>query len=665
MKGYKKILIGMIAVSLIIFTVTYKPVQTDAFAGKVAAYAAKKAAQFIAKESVGESIELILKKKVDMTDPLFKQYLGRVDYDMVHIDGKTMLMRNNLGATEKAALKDQVGVVIDRMMYGENAAWLSWVDWWSVGPVLLIGSVIFSELTDEGYSFIDDVLKQAMIDLGFLALPLDNFTDSKTQQPVAPTPTPEPTPEPTKNKNFSGTFNEISNNGYNYKNMPLEYYYAPYSPQLTFVVEIQPKASVSTLTDTSFLGEMSFLSGPRYYNSSQTFYKPLSLSTGTDQTVTLSSTLIKDFATANKQVYKAGVKVYDGIAANVGTVINQNHLKKMNRFVYSFNTSSNPYKYSVSLSSTVDSSVPAYSVIVRSSSIDSAVNEYLTRVQFGVNPSSELQTAGFNVYWTLFTDRVVSLPTPKPAPQLKDVKPNNPKDYVKSPVINTSPKTGKPTMAIPVTAIVQDPVQNPVKPDPSGGIIISKPDGTPVTDPDTELPPVTNVPEVRPNPETGEPEIIPSPGRPAEPAIPPATDPVTPTDPDSPTDPDPGTGEPGTGDPGTGTPPDDPNDPEEEKPENVEWEKLKAIPYLFTTKFPFSLPWDAMRAAEAVFGDVPVTSKFKYTVEVPIGDGEPYRLDLSFPPLMDTFGKIFRTGIVIAFDLGLLYAVRKWFGGAS
>lgn len=650
MKGYKKILIGMIAASLIIFTVTYKPVQTDAFAGKVAAYAAKKAAQFIAKESVGESIELILKKKVDMTDPLFQKYLGRVDYDMVHIDGKTMLMRNNLGATEKAALKDQVGVVIDRMMYGDNAAWLSWVDWWSVGPVLLIGSVIFSELTDEGYSFIDDVLKQAMIDLGFLTLPETNFTDSVTGDPVKHYDTPPPTPTPTKTKNYS----QVTN----YKvdaatTQAPEITFDPNATPIaigTYVLEIVPNAPVTAMgrTTTSDSWVMTRLHGTYLMEFDTTGGYAFRNSHGS----------INDLV----DVYVNGVKKYSNYpSGDLQKTFDTSQLKKMNRYIYSWDVAA---KRSVMiLQSTVDNTVPIYKFVIKGAFKPWSSNP--SYVFSSIYATQELNRVGFKVYQDYFTDRIITPPTPRPAPQLKDVKADNPKDYVKSPVINTSPKTGKPTMAIPVTAIVQDPVQNPVKPDPSGGIIISKPDGTPVTDPDTELPPVTNVPEVKPNPETGQPEIIPSPGQPPESAIPPATDPVTPTDPDSPTDPDPGTGEPGTGDPGTGTPPDDPNDPEEEKPENVEWEKLKAIPYLFTTKFPFSLPWDAMRAAEAVFGDVPVTSKFKYTVEVPIGDGEPYTLDLSFPPLMDTFGKIFRTGIVIAFDLGLLYAVRKWFGGAS
>lgn len=652
MKGYNKILAAVLSLSVILMAVTYQPMHSEAFAGKVASYAAKKAAVWVAKETAEGSIEKMLKKKIDIGDPLFEKFISRVDYDLVQLDGKTFLLRNNLGATEKKALADQIGVVVDRMMYGQNAAWLSWVDWWSIGPMLLIGNIIYSEMTDENYSFINDVLMQALIDLGFLTIPEDNFIDTKTQKPVEPTPIPEPTSKPEENKNFGGTFNSSVINGTNYKNMPIQFYYAPYVPRITFVIEVVPNSSVTSITSSGLFGTFTFLAGKREYNVAQTSYTPLQLLVN-GSVITLNSTLIRNFTTAKKTLYKGGTKLYEGTANDFSAYINPTDLTKMNRLVYSIDVSSIPYKYSISMRSTV-SNVPTYSIMVTSEAKDNAMdlNEYISRVNHTTNGSTELVNAGFDVYWSLFTDKIISLPTPKPAPQLKDVKPTSPKEYVTGPVINNNPNTGKPTMAIPTTVIVQDPKSTPVNSDPKGGITITKPDGTPVTDPETELEPVTNQPEVKPNPNTGEPEIITQPNTPPEPATPPKTDP--------------GTGEPGTGDPGNTTPPADPDDPDGQgKPSEVDWEKLKRIPYLFTTKFPFSLPWDAKRAAVAIFGDVPVVSKFEYTVEIPIGDGKPYKLDLSFPAIMDTFGNIFRTGLLIAFDIGLLYAVRKWFGGAS
>lgn len=649
---YKKILLSLLSLFLIIGCVTYQPQKADAIAGKIASYAAKKAAVWVAKETAEESIQKILKKKIDIGDPLFEKYISRVDYDLVQLDGKTFLMRNNLGTAEKKALGDQIGKVVDRMMYGENAAWLSWVDWWSIGPMLLIGDIIYSEMTDENYSFINDVLMQALIDLGFLTIPEDNFIDTKTQKPVEPTPTPEPTEKPDENKNFGGSFNSSVNNATNYKNMPIQFYYAPYVPRITFVLEVVPKSSVTSLTSSGLLGNFSFLAGKREYNSAQTSYAPLQLLVN-GTVITLNSTLIGDFATAKKSVYKGSSKLYEGTSNDLSAYINPSDLTKMNRLVYSIDVSSIPYKYSLSLRSTV-SNVPTYSVMVTSSSKDNATDlgEYLSRVNHPVVASTELVNAGFDVYWSLFTDKIISLPTPKPAPQLKDVKPSNPKDYVSGPVINNNPNTGKPTMAIPTTVIVQDPTSTPVKPDPKGGITITKPDGTPVTDPETELEPVTNQPEVKPNPTTGEPEIIVKPNTPPQPATPPKTDP--------PNTEDPGTGDPDTGDPGTGTPPTDPDD---EDPSKVKWDKLKTIPTFMTTRFPFSLPWDIGRFLDAVFPDVTPISELSY--EFPDIGGYNTSFEIKIPEYFDPWMDFARAAFIYGFDISLVYAIYRLFGGAQ
>lgn len=638
MKGYNKILAAVLSLSVILMAVTYQPMHSEAFAGKVASYAAKKAAVWVAKETAEGSIEKMLKKKVDITDPLFKNYIGRIDYDLVHIDGKTFLLRNNLGAAEKKALGDQIGVVVDRMMYGQNAAWLSWVDWWSIGPMLLIGNVIYSEMTDENYSFINDVLIQAMIDLGFLQEPESNFTDSKTNEPVKHYDTPPPTPEPAKNLNYSQVLS--------FKGTPSNAHTAilPLSPSQTpmaigtYVVELVPNAPVAKLdsNSTSNSWVITRLKDPYIFNFE----------------VAGGNTFWNKFGNWEDKIdiYQDDVKTHSDVrSVDLSKSWSTVQLKKINRYIYSWDISKN--RSVMILQSTVDNTMPIYKFVIKGKpNSENIYSPDLIRTAFYTSP--ELNQVGFKVYQDYFTDRIITPPSARPAPQLKDVKPSNPKDYVSGPVINNNPNTGKPTMAVPTTVIVQDPKTTPVKSDPKGGITITKPDGTPVTDPETELEPVTNQPEVKPNPNTGEPEIITQPNTPPEPATPPKTDP--------------GTGEPGTGDPGNTTPPADPDDPDGQgKPSEVDWEKLKRIPYLFTTKFPFSLPWDAKRAAVAIFGDVPVVSKFEYTVEIPIGDGKPYKLDLSFPAIMDTFGNIFRTGLLIAFDIGLLYAVRKWFGGAS
>lgn len=637
-KLYKKILLSLLSLFLIIGCVTYQPQKADAIAGKVASYAAKKAAVWVAKNSVEESIEKILKKKIDITDPLFEKYIKNEAYELVSMDGKTFLMKKTLTSTERNALSGQIETVIDRMMYGKNAAWLSWVDWWSIGPALLIGNVIYSEMTDENYSFINDVLMQALIDLGFLKEPETNFTDSKTSEPIKHYETAPPAPDPTSvNKNYSGKYNVpvgYNSTSANYEVMSVINSNTTTAPYSTTVLEFVPNKSVTKLTD----GVLLKLEIDTYRLFSLEKYN-----TG----LGMSNDFTNNQGTAdiyrNGMIYKTGVP-----ELQVASHLPLEEVQKMNRFIWSYNKNVNTSV--MILESTVDTSVPNYRVVFKSNLYPRS--SIVRWVQPVIHLSTELKNVGGTLYWDYFTDRVITPPTPRPAPQLKDVTTSNPKDYVSSPVINKDPKTGKPTMAVPVTAIVQDPVQTPVKPDPQGGITITKPDGTPVTDPETELEPVTNDPVVKPNPTTGEPEIIVKPNTPPEPAIPPKTD--------TPTTEDPDTGDPDTGDPDTETPG---TDPEDDDPAKVKWDKLKTIPNFMTTRFPFSLPWDIGRFLDAVFPDVTPISELKF--EFPdIGEFDT-DFEITIPDYFEPWMEFARSAFIYGFDIALVYTIYRLFGGAQ
>lgn len=639
---YNRILASMLSLFLIVGCVTYQPQQVDAVLGKIASYTAKKAAVWVAKESMEGSIEKVLKKKIDVTDPLFKNYIGRVDYDMVHIDGKTFLMRNNLGAAEKTALKDQVGTVIDRMMYGNNAGWLSWLDWWSIGPMLLIGDIIFTEMTDENYSFIDDVLKQAMIDLGFLTLPQSNFTDSKTNDPVKHYDTPPPTPEPTMTKNYSKVDTiQADNDTTTSVDVGVIQLYTP-TKIGTYVIEIVPNAPVTSMG--------------RNTNSDAWTYSEIAGRKLMNFEVAGGYTFWNQHGSWEDKIdmYVNGVLTKTNLrSVDLTRDFPSSHLKKINRYIYSWDMAAK--KSTMILESTVDSSVPSYRFVI--SGAFNPVSDGAERVRTVIYPTLELKRTGFKVYQDYFTDRIITPPSPRPAPQLKDVKPDNPKDYVSSPVINNDPKTGKPTMAIPVTAIVQDPKVTPVKPNPEGGIDIIK-DGQPVTDPETQLPPVTNNPEVITNPTTGKPEIKPTPETPPQPATPPANTPEP--NPDPPTTEEPDTGDPDTGDPDTESPPTDPDD---EDPTKVRWDKLKEIPSFMTTRFPFSLPWDIARFLDAVFPDVTPISELVF--EFPDIGSYDTSFEIRIPEYFEPWMDFARAAFIYGFDISLVYAIYRLFGGAE
>lgn len=89
-------------------------------------------------------------------------------------------------------------------------------------------------------------------------------------------------------------------------------------------------------------------------------------------------------------------------------------------------------------------------------------------------------------------------------------------------------------------------------------------------------------------------------------------------------------------------------------------EKLKMSGGFFTTKFPFSLPWDVGRALTAVFGQFDTENIPSYTFTIYGHDFE-----IKIPDMMINWFPITRGLILIAFDIGLIYSVRKLLGGAS
>lgn len=93
---------------------------------------------------------------------------------------------------------------------------------------------------------------------------------------------------------------------------------------------------------------------------------------------------------------------------------------------------------------------------------------------------------------------------------------------------------------------------------------------------------------------------------------------------------------------------------------DFKWSKLKAIYIGFTTAFPFSLPWDVGRAFDSIFGNFSDTSapEWKMTVY-----GQSWTIKI--PNMLLGWFPITRMMLLIMFDIGLVYSVRKLLGGAS
>lgn len=96
------------------------------------------------------------------------------------------------------------------------------------------------------------------------------------------------------------------------------------------------------------------------------------------------------------------------------------------------------------------------------------------------------------------------------------------------------------------------------------------------------------------------------------------------------------------------------------KADNIQWEKLKTSGTYFTTKFPFSLPWDVGRALSAVFGDFFTNEVPSWTMKI-----KDWQHELTFPQEMVKWMPYLKGMLLVMFDITLIYSVRKLLGGAQ
>lgn len=96
-------------------------------------------------------------------------------------------------------------------------------------------------------------------------------------------------------------------------------------------------------------------------------------------------------------------------------------------------------------------------------------------------------------------------------------------------------------------------------------------------------------------------------------------------------------------------------------PNNVQWDKLKQSGEFFTTKFPFSLPWDVDRGLHAVFGGFNASDPPKWDFKIT----DSYTVTIQMPDLIVGWSPFIRAVMLIMFDLGIAYAVSRLLGGAK
>jgi hypothetical protein len=94
----------------------------------------------------------------------------------------------------------------------------------------------------------------------------------------------------------------------------------------------------------------------------------------------------------------------------------------------------------------------------------------------------------------------------------------------------------------------------------------------------------------------------------------------------------------------------------------LDMSKMKHLGSVISTSFPFSIPWDIYNAFDSLFGGMSDNGKpdwvFKFSQV-----GEEFHF--SIPDYFDKWMPFIRGIALVSWNIGLIYALRKWFGGAS
>ena len=628
---FKKIMILLSTIVLTFAFVTHQPKKVDAAASTVVSFAAKQALKAATKSAVADTVGSLALKTV--SKDVAEKYVKKEGLNLVVLEGgKKAMVKTTMNQTEKVALKKEIDNVIDLKIYGNAPGWVKFIDWFvGVGAVVLVGQVLYAAVTGEMSGFISEIFNEAMTNLGWItpAVPLgDNGAvpgkdpvkipnDAPVVEPDHPT-NPVPMPDYTRYVTYrSATTSNTRLPVIKMKVPPEEYvdYNGMVWSAEVMHDTVYPDTSFPTPVYTRVNNEYN-LRPPVHFssirNAKQVAFNSYSYTNiaGRYMTIKLGDQyLMKDHYQGSSTFSFDLPSTFDGRKYN--KIIAQNEYYDLDsRTIISriimLNTSF---------------TVPTLSIMVTlpfSGNTVIPAKKPVTEIDFEFwNSSTSMSLNPLTVRLGIHTSMEMALDVPYlPTPKIGT-------GEIKVPMI--SPETGK--IAWPQKTILPDGyTYNPETQE------ILDPVGNPVTNPET-------IPELNPDPviETtpdGEQVIdgVPT-GQPApEPVSPPTGggggDPIT------------------TGD-----------------PKEINWAKLKGVPMILTKKFPFSLPWDAQRFMQGVFGDVPQAEEINFKIDKLAGIH--FGLDIKIPPYFDSFFDFSRQATVILFDIGLIYALYRLLGGAS
>ena len=636
---FKKFLLVITTIVVLFSFVTYQPQKVDANGvTQITAFAAKKALQAATKSAVNDTVGS-LALKVASKD-LAEQYVKKEGLQLVVLEGgKKAMVKTTMTETQKIALKKEIDNVIDLKVYGNSPKWVKYLDWFvGVGAVVLVGQVLYATVTGDFSGFINEIFNEAMINLGWLTPavqvgrngeipgkdPVSIPRDSPVAEPDHPT---NPVPVPDYSRYV--TYRSATSTGTTIPSVTLNVPSSEYVDVNGYVwsAEVQhdvvyPETGYPTPNGIFPNGSINVspINFPRLRSSNVLeFGWGVSSFRGsfhvkdTFVTVKLGSTYLvnNEYVTSNLRSLSMP-STFDSSKYN--KIISQNNYYDVNtrslvsRFIM-LNTSFN---------------VPTLSVMSVKPFTGTTIipdKNPLTRLRFDFwQTTSSISLNPVTIRLGIHTSLDMALDVPY-LPQ-----PNIGMGDMRVPII--SPQSGK--VAWPQKTILPDGyTYNP------DSQTITDPAGNPVTDPAT-------IPQKNPDPVI---ETSPD-GNTVIDGVPttnPAPDPVPGVNPVP---------------PGGTNPPITTGDPKE-----INWAKLKAVPMILTKKFPFSLPWDAKRFMEGVFGEVPAAEEFSLKIDKLMGVD--FNLNVTMPEYFDGWFAFSRTATVILFDIGLIYALYRLLGGAS
>lgn len=615
---FKKFLLVITTIVVLFTFVTYQPQKAEAFAGTAVKFVAQQTLKAVTKVSIDSTFQKMLVK--ELLDETAENYAKKTGMKVVEHGGQKLLVKSSMNETEKVLLKKEIDSVIDKKVYGNAPSWVKFVDWFiGVGAVVLFADALYATITGDFNGFLAEILTDAMRNLGWLetAVPKNpDGSDPSTNPIVHPSDSPIANPDrniPIPNYTRFVTLQDDSSSGKSYYSAQLNIADNDYADKNGYVSTFESmyqNVSDSTrfpmptnLNDFSpfVIGQLQ--SGYLTLNSPSYIFPVV----GYNFTVRYGDTVLYDGVPTSSTF---GIELPSGFDYHkYNKVIHQRQyfdgtsMRVYNRFLLISTLNRQPMLSAISSMPYTDKpSMPSQLFSYKFTVSGSNVNhvENPLTMRFGIHSNYK------------YALDVSSLPSPTIVP-----------DEVVTPLLNTN--TGK--IAVPQKSILPEGYTY----DPQDQVI-KNPTGDVVQDPST-IPTFTPDPVLETTPDglvvDGTPVDVPVPPSGAEPPV------------------DGG----GSGDFTTGD------------PKEINWAKLKGVPMILTKKFPFSLPWDAKRFMEGVFGNIPAADEISFKIDSLMGIH--FGLDITLPSYFDDWFDFARTATTILFDIGLIYALYRLLGGAS